>query len=151
MSNMDEPADVVARDLFERFIWPNMRDHLRVLLRECLSCAPEPAESRSEPVQWLSPEQVANLVGVTPPTVRGWINSKHLAAERVGPAGRLLRVDRTALEVFMRGRRIAEQTQVASVKTRVEEILAKEGQKGGAVSRRKRQRTGGNLLGREGR
>jgi excisionase family DNA binding protein len=151
MSDLDEAAGVVARNLFEKFIWPQMRDHLRALLRECSSCAPAPAESRSEPKQWLSPKEAAKLVGVTTPTVRGWVRAGLLSAERLGLDGRLLRIDRCVLDTFIRGRGASEQTLVTSVKSRVEEILVREGQKSAAISDRKEQGSGRRSLRKGGR
>lgn len=48
---------------------------------------------------YLTVRQVADRAGVTPKTVRRWIESGHLAAVRVGP--RLIRIDPADVDALL--------------------------------------------------
>lgn len=54
--------------------------------------------------EWLSVEDVAEMLGVHPDTVRGWIRDKKLPASKLGN----YRINRRDLHKFIRERRTVE-------------------------------------------
>jgi excisionase family DNA binding protein len=70
-------------------------DDIRAIVREELRAALVPASS-----DVLSSEQAASVAGVTPKTIRTWVETKGLTAKR---RGRLLAIRRADLQAFLAG------------------------------------------------
>ena len=86
-----------------------VRDEIRPLreeLRSTIGAAQRATESRSSVSEFLTVEDVAEMMKVTEATVRSWIKVGTLAASRPAAGnsnGRLYRVARVDLDAFVRG------------------------------------------------
>lgn len=56
--------------------------------------------AQEDPLVLLTLAEAAEWAGVTPRTVRSWVDRGHIRARRLGP--KLLRIDRATLEAFAR-------------------------------------------------
>ncbi len=82
------------------------------------------AVSRTEPDDFLSPQEVAELLGVTAQTVRNWVDRGWLESRRIGVNRR--QIPRTALAAvveFRTSRRVANLRGVRVDETEVTEIV----------------------------
>lgn len=88
-------------------------DDIRAIVREELRAALKPSNG-----DVLSTDQAAEVAGVTPKTVRAWVETKGLPATK---RGRLLAIRRGDLETFLAGDRPASNDPV----NRLEDRLAR--------------------------
>jgi excisionase family DNA binding protein len=97
-----------------------LRDELPAIIREHLKPLLERQERSAERGEALSTVAVASYAGVSPATVREWVSSGQLRAQR---AGRLLRVRRSDLDAFL-ARSSPRGEGVIDLSARAREILS---------------------------
>jgi excisionase family DNA binding protein len=96
-------------------------EHLAVALGTDVSLRPQAKK------KYLTPTEVAEDLGVTPPTVRAWLASGALRAERTGQLGKRVyyRIRREDLDLFLRSGGSRRSGTPADPATEASRLLAK--------------------------
>ena len=110
-----------------------VREEVQAALRETGQRLQEPAVASPE---FLTIPQVANLLGVTEPTVRGWVQRGELHATRIGVKGRRYVVKRGDLDAYIEGQPVTRQRNRDAVDKQATEIVSLARARAAKASRR---------------